>query len=169
MNACNEWREKLMDHVLGQSASTALEAHLAACAACSGALSEWRTRSRQLDAGIRRLVASDPSPHVARGVLAEVRSPRSRPLWIRRWKTAAALMICIAVLSAFLYHRHLTIKRERVEALSAATTLAKWKSPTDSLLASSPSLWFKGGPRLGKGFFELETETRAPKQEEKNP
>ncbi|MDD5544611.1 MAG: hypothetical protein PHX83_15705 [Acidobacteriia bacterium] len=170
MNACNDWREVLMDHALGKAASTALQAHLAACEACSGALSEWSAQSRRLQAGVRRLVTSDPSPHMASRVMAEIRSPRSRPFWIRRWKAAVVLTVGIAVLSGgFFYYRYSTIRRERAEALSAAATLAHWKSPTDSLLVSSTYDWFKDGPRLGKGFYALGTETPASKQREKNP
>jgi len=167
MKPCDSrWHEELLDHALGLSASAALVDHLATCAACSATLRDWKERMGQVDAGIRRLAASEPSPHAASRLMAEVRA-RSQRGWLRgwRWRTAAlcGLVVAIALVDGWKVHEQ---RKEAERVLSAASAIDSWRSPTESLLRSSDR-WLKPSPQFGTYFYPLKA--KVPEKEEENP
>ena len=160
MKPCKDWwRERLAEHALGAPASDALESHLKECPRCVGALIEQRARAEQIDAGIRLLAASEPSPQSAARVLAVVRSSRRRR-WVPERKRLAAVLAGIAILTVsgdYVWRVH----RQRVEServLSAGAAIARWRSPTQDLLRSPAHAWLKAPPRLGEYFYPLKTD-----------
>ena len=170
MSACKKWSKRVVDHALGRPAGAAFEAHLATCSACAAALREWRDRAQQMDASVREALASEPPPGLVEAVLGKVHSRRPQPVRIAGWKMAAAFA-CVVALVATLYARHVRMERMRrdQQVLSAATTLARWRSPTDGLLESSSDEWLKSVPRLGESLFELRPGTHSPEKQEANP
>ncbi len=170
MSACKKWRKSVVDHALGQPAGAAFEAHLATCSACATALREWRARAQQMDASVREALASEPPPGLVEAVLGKVDSHRPQPVRIAGWKTAAAFA-CLAALVVTLYARHVRVERTRrdQQVLSAATTLAHWRSPTDGLLESPSDQWLRSVPRLDESFFELKPSMYLPEKQEANP
>ena len=155
-----------MDLALGQAASAELEAHLAGCPACSGALAAWRARAGQLDDGVRRAVAVEPPEGAAERVLARVNPGDARPA--RAWhpRIAAAALAAAAVVLAALHHQRVSRERDRERTeLLAAAEIAQWRSPTRGLMRSPAERLLRGGPRLGKGFFEMQSDEPFPKQE----
>ncbi len=165
MTACHQWRQRLDDHALGLPAGAELEAHLAGCALCSAALKEQHARIRRLDAGVRRLLASEPSPYLASRVLAEIRSgKRARA---GRWKAVLAALACAAALAVGVYaiRAALEARKDEARASAAAGVLARWHSPTEVLLRPPAGPFLSNVPRLGVSFFEAQPGSRAPKQE----
>jgi anti-sigma factor RsiW len=134
LTACARWREELIDHALGQPASAALSAHLATCAGCAAALADWRAGIGRLDAGVRALVAREPSSNLRTRVLTGI---DSGPVpWTLSWRrTAIAGAILIA--SIFLVVYGIALKNERAQSTaiaSAGAALSHWRAPTDVLL-----------------------------------
>lgn len=169
MKPCDQWRRELADHVLDTPASPALTAHLEKCAACSAARAEWQQRMEQIDAGIRKLAASEPSADSATRVMAEVRSRRQRPLWLLERNTAAAVLaglIIVAASGTYIWKAH-EQHRETQRLLSASAAIASWESPTQGLLRSPTNSWLKSVPRLGGFFYELKASEL--KKEKDNP
>jgi hypothetical protein len=168
MKPCDQWRRKLADHVLGAPADLELATHLEKCAACSAARVEWQQRVEQIDAGIRQLAASEPSPGSASRLMAEVRSRRLRRSRLLAWSTAVPALALILVAAAGGTIWMVEEQRKETErALSAATAIASWESPTQGLLRSPTDQWFQSVPRLGESFYDLKA--NALKKEKDNP
>ncbi len=159
MNSCSEFRDSLLDHALGLPRTSDVESHLAGCKACARALERWRSQVRQIDSGVRRLVAIEPSPFLVPSVLAKANASPSLALWPRRWKVAFAslALIAVACLAGVTAHRAIE-KRREAQVISIARSLSRWKSPTESLLRSPVDPLLKNLPRLGESFFEVKTE-----------
>ncbi len=85
------------------AATTALEEHLATCAACA----RFRDEMRSLDADIRRALERPPD-------IARPRSDRQPPRW-RQWALAASVVLAtLAVLGVWLLRPSDTLAREVV-------------------------------------------------------
>jgi hypothetical protein len=156
MKPCDQWRGELANHVLGAPAGPALAAHLEKCGACSAARTEWQKRMGQIDAGIRRLAASEPSTDAASRVMEKVRSRRRRS-WMPEWRTAAAAvagLILVAASTAWIWKAQ-EQRKQTQQALSAAAVIGGWQSPTQGLLGSPTHPWLNSVPRLGEYFYEL--------------
>jgi anti-sigma factor RsiW len=158
MKICNDndhWREELLDHAAGSPASPALADHLQTCAACPVVLRELVARMASMDAGIVKLATSEPSAQAIPRIMAEVRSQRPRA-WSLDWRRAMAATSAIAIVLAGLAYLGKTQARER-QALSAASAIASWRSPTIGLLA------FAAQPDSGVGFSgEHRSQDRLP-------
>ncbi len=169
MKACDQWREEILDHALGRPAGAALAAHLQSCPACSGALAKWCQHAGEMDAGIRRVTAAEPSPQLEARVLDRIHERPSAAAWFSGWKVAGVLLACAAAMALFFYQNQLRVQREREQVLSAAAALSRWRSPTATLMNSSSQQWLRTAPRLGETFFDLKPGTRSRKQEKENP
>jgi anti-sigma factor RsiW len=135
MTACARWREELIDHALGQAASAALSAHLATCAGCAAALAACHAGMGRLDAGVRALVAREPSSSVRSRVLAGI---DSGPLpWTLAWRMRTAIVGAVLIASIVLVAYGIALKNERAQSTaiaSAGAALSHWRAPTDVLL-----------------------------------
>jgi hypothetical protein len=170
MSACKKWHEELTEHALGGAASPALTAHLDRCAACSATLGAWRARVRQIDAGLRQLAASEPSPPAASRMLAEIRLSQPERFLGFGWKTVAAAVMGVTILLASVSH-FLAVQERRQQTektLAAAAALARWRSPTQGLLRSPTDQWTGSVPRLGEYFYELKPGTPKPRKEKED-
>jgi hypothetical protein len=108
----------------------------------------------QIDGGIRRLAASEPSAEAVSRIAAAARSVQRGP-WLteRRWgiATVPALAILVAVcIHGWRVHGR---QQEAEKAISAASAIANWKSPTQDLLQFPVEGWLKTPPRLGEYFY----------------
>ncbi len=167
MTVCGEWRERLEDHALGLPADAPLAQHLATCAVCAAALVEWRAHAGQIDAGVRRLIAAEPSTDFSSRVLAEIRQPQSPWAWNPRWSVAFAALALAAVIGvlAFALRRGRERRDQADQASSAAAVLSRWRSPTEPLLRSLADTVLKSVPRLGESYFEIEPQTGTSRDE----
>ena len=135
MTTCARWREKLIDHALGQPASAALSAHLATCAGCAAALADWRAGVGRLDAGVRELVAREPSSNLRSRVLARIDSGPA--VWVLAWRmrtaiAGAVLVACIVLVAYGILNNE---RAHSTAIASAGTALSHWRAPTDVLLS----------------------------------
>jgi predicted anti-sigma-YlaC factor YlaD len=168
MKPCAErWKQEIDEHAMGAPLNAALEAHLEECPSCRGALIERKARMSRIDAGVRDLAASEPSPQaIARALAAQSQNKRRRaPHW---WKAVTALagaaVVVLCVTYAWEMHRG---NEEARRALSAGAAIASWRSPTRSLLESPSDRWLRATPRLGESFYPLEMDVKG--KEKKNP
>jgi anti-sigma factor RsiW len=147
MTACPEWIDELADAALGRPVSAPLAAHLAACAACRGDLESLRARAALLDAGVRRLVRSNPPPSLVPRTLSAL-PPRPS---LKRIPLAWAAAALIVLGGALAVGRH---RSDETRLADAARTVGGWTSPTRALLpAPSPSQPAEV-PRLGVSYFD---------------
>jgi len=136
MTACSKWREELIDHALDQPASAALFTHLATCPGCTAALADWRANAAELDAGVRSLVAREPSSSFRSRVLAGI-GTRPRPFtwaWQVRVVMAAALIGSVILVS---YAGALKKHAQSTAIASAGAELSHWRAPSDVLLPNN--------------------------------
>jgi hypothetical protein len=161
MKPCDPWREELANCALGLPASRALAEHLTKCSACSTALRKLQARVRDLDDGMRRLTAAEPSPNSAASILAQIGSRVPQRPWLSHPRTIAAAFAALVILavSAFTASRFRERRQETEKALSAAADISKWRSPTQDLLRPPYDSLRGGSPRLGEYFYELKPDT----------
>ena len=166
MTPCNDrWRDELAGHILGSPASAGLNEHLKRCAICTATFREWSTQMRRIDAGVRLLTDSEPAAHAALHIIEEVRARRQRawrPGW--RWQTAALGGLVITGASLAYVNR---AREQARDALAAASAISSWRSPTKALLRSSADPWLKTPPKLGKYFYQ--PDSNVPRKERENP
>ena len=149
MISCQEWKDALIDHALGQSADAALEAHLATCPPCAEALRAWRGRAAQLDPAIRQISTSEPGLYGPERILSRAALRPRRPFFGR-----LAWALPLIVLLALAFYR-LARREPDVPPLAA---LSMWRSPTQSLLRSPADPLLKDVPRFGEGFFQMKSQ-----------
>jgi anti-sigma factor RsiW len=148
MTACLGWTDELTDAALGRSVSELLVAHLASCAACRGDLEALRAGAERLDAGVRRLVQSDPPPSLVPRTLSAI---ALRPAH-RRVSLAWAAAALIVLGGALAIGRH---RSEETRLADAARAVGGWTSPTRSLLPAPHPSQPVEVPRLGESYFDV--------------
>ena len=157
MNACANWKDRLLDYALGALSSSSakeMESHLQSCSACAAALAELRARREQLEAALAHLVASaEPSPDFRARVLAAAEASRGRRVALPAW--AGALAAVTAVLLASVLISRFSPPGAGPTPL-ASPSLSTWRSPTESLLHSPAQDYLHSAPRLGEFYFSLE-------------
>jgi hypothetical protein len=169
MKPCDDrWREELADHVLGLRASDALTEHLANCAVCSATRRDWKASMGMIDSGIRELATSEPSPHAASRLMAEIRT-RPQHAWARRWEWRTAMVCGLTLaITVLIYGWKVRVRRaDEEKVFSAAAAVGGWKSPTETLMRASTERWPQAPLRLGKYFYQIDT--RVPEKERANP
>lgn len=101
--SCKAYRKALVDAAAGSAIEAAAQAHLAACQECAAALAGEQGLFAAVDAGVSRLVSSEPPPSLVPRVRESVAQERvaSRRFGLARaWAPAAAVVALI--LAAFL-------------------------------------------------------------------
>jgi len=156
MTACREWKDRLLDAALGEPAEAKLDAHLAACPACSAALADWRAHGERLDAAVNQLVrAAEPSPAFRARVLAAAESVpaagAAQPAWL-----GALAAVAVVLLAGLMLDQPASAPRR-------VTRLSDWRSPTDWLLETPGDELLRSAPRVGDFYFSLEPEKDSSK------
>jgi hypothetical protein len=157
-NACEKWKDQLLEAALAGATTKDFEEHLRSCAKCSAELDEVRARKVGLDE-LLPLVArgAEPSPDFRARALAAAEAAlegkRSRP-W-RVWMLAGASAVVLVVLMIAV-----TVQRRKAsmipgDELAAAQKLAEWQAPSDGLLATPGQeiLWTM--PKLGESYLNV--------------
>jgi hypothetical protein len=150
MIPCQEWKDTLIDHALGQPADAALEAHLAGCSACAAALRGWRERAAQLGPAIRQLTAVEPGPFGPERILSRIALRHRRPFFVR-----LAWALPLVILLALTFYK---LSPREPRAPLPLTALSTWRSPTQSLLRSPADPLLKDVPRLGEGYYRMKSQ-----------
>lgn len=157
MKSCPDWQEELLDYALGVPAAPGLLEHLERCPACARRLAAWQSGGERLDAGVRRLVHSEPPPDLAPRVLARIQTEPASAGWAARSKPllAAAALAVLVSLSVYAF-RMAAVRREEARKLNAAAAaISSWRAPTAPLLRSALDPLLKTTPKLGETFFEI--------------
>ena len=158
---CAKWKAQLLDAALTGKPAETLADHLQGCTACAEELAVLRVRRERLDSVLPLVAqAPEPSPAFRARVLAAAQSAaerkRARPL--RVWATAAALMIVVSLIIAFLREVKSVSTLPPAE-LAAAENLAKWHAPTDVLLETPGRDLLRTTPGLGESYLNLPLRT----------
>jgi anti-sigma factor RsiW len=174
MNPCDRWRDRIAEYALGSPAEPRLAEHLAKCPACSAALARMQSVTQAIDSGIRQMAAAEPDANGPVRIAAQAHSKAEQARW---WQpvgrtVAAAFAVLIFLAASFGVMWRVRSQRENAEAaLSMASRISSWKSPTQELLRSPYESLLSGTPRLGEGFYQLnasglKTKNSAPRVKE---
>ena len=161
-NACESWKDQLLEAGLTGSLKAGLEEHLRTCAICSEELDNVRARRARLDA-LLPLVAqgSEPSANFRARVLAAAgaarEGKRARP-W-RVWTLAGATAVVVVVLMIAMALQRRTARMIPGDELAAAQKLAEWRAPSDGLLATPGQEILRTMPRLGESYLNVPVKT----------
>ena len=157
-NACEKWKEPLLEAVLTGAVTSNLQQHLRGCTNCSAELENLRARKARLDE-LLPLVAqgAEPSPDFRARVLqaAEaVGKGRSTQRW-RGWTLVTAAAMVVILLIVGVTWRRGTGEKIPADELAAAQKLAEWRAPSDTLLATPGQEILRTTPRLGKSYLNV--------------
>ena len=161
-NACESWKDQLLEAALTGSLTAGLEEHLRTCTICSEELDNVRARKARLDT-LLPLVAqgSEPSANFRARVLAAAgaarEEKRGRP-W-RVWTLAGATAVVVVVLTIAVTLQRRTARMISGDELAAAQKLAEWRAPSDGLLATPGQEILQTMPRLGESYLNAPVKT----------
>lgn len=153
-NACEKWKDHLLEAALTGARPKDLELHLRDCQGCAEKLRELEAIRERQDSLLPLLArGSQPSPDFRTRVLAAAEAdgkPRRAPRW-RVWVLVGATAAAVTV---FLVQRG-TVRKTETEELAAAQKLAEWRSPSDSLLKTPGQEILKTTPKLGESYLTV--------------
>jgi len=154
-NACEKWKDQLLEAAVTGATPKDLEEHLRSCAECSAELDEGRARAARLEA-LLPLVAqgAEPSADFRARVLAAASEGKRARSW-RMWTlTGAAAVVAVVLMIAVTLQRR-TERMTSVRELAAAQKLAEWRAPSDGLLVTPGQEILKTTPRLGESYLNV--------------
>jgi hypothetical protein len=172
MNACREWKDKLLEYAVLEGATgatkefgadaCALEAHIKGCAVCAAALGELRARTARIDAALPQIAdgAKLQEGFEAR-VFARIaggdaggNSAARYTNWLSGWRMRLAMAgaVCAVVIAAVVWPQVKKIWHIGEEPVMSIST---WRSPTESLLRTPGQELLRSGPKVGEVYFSL--------------
>jgi anti-sigma factor RsiW len=167
MSACREWKDDILQFVLGNGANGSerseearrLESHLKGCAECTSFFAEVRTRTIRVDAALPKLAdAPEMSEGFEARVFARIANEKttSRKTWWSGWgmRVATAGVVCALVVGAVTWPQMKKIWESRPLTEVSITT---WQSPTESLLRTPGQELLEHGPKVGDVYFPVNT------------
>lgn len=157
-NACEKWKDRLLEAALTGATAKDLAAHLRTCADCAAELKTLEARRARLDTFLP-LVArgSEPSADFQARVLAAANAANQRkrvPRW-RMWTLAGAAATAATVLVLGTVWYRGTERKMQARELAAAQKLAEWRAPSDSLLATPGEEILRTTPKLGESYLSV--------------
>jgi len=160
-DACEKWKDQLLEAALTGAKAKDFEEHLQACAACSRELDTIRERRKRMEE-LLPLVARGAEPSVgfhARVLAATEASngERRRRPW-RAWTLAGATAAIAMLLIATAVYRK-TEPRIPEHDLAAVQKLAEWRAPSDALLVTPGQEILRTMPRLGESYLNVPVKT----------
>jgi hypothetical protein len=160
-DACEKWKDQLLEAALRGATTKDFEEHLRACTICSRELDAVQARMVRLDE-LLPLVAreSEPPADFQARVLAaaEVVSGANRARQWRVWTQAgAAAAIAVLMIGAMMYWRAAQTIPE--DELAAVQKLTEWRAPSDALLATPGQEILRTMPRLGESYLSVPVKT----------
>jgi hypothetical protein len=160
-DACEKWKDQLLEAALTGAKAKDFEEHLRICAVCSKELEAVRARKMRLDE-LLPLVArgAEPPANFRAQVLAsaeagsEVKCTRH---W-GAWTLAGATVAIVAVMIVTTIYRRATQTIPEKE-LAAVQRLTEWRAPSDALLATPGREILRTMPRLGESYLNVPAKT----------
>jgi len=161
-NACEIWKDQLLEAALTGSLTAGLEEHLRTCTICSEELGNIRARKARLDTLLPFVAQrSEPSANFRAQVLAAAgaarEGKRARP-W-RVWTLAGATAVVVVVLMIGVTLQRRTARMIPENELAAAQKLAEWRAPSDGLLVTPGQEILRTMPRLGESYLDVPVKT----------
>jgi len=160
-DACEKWKDQLLETALTGATTKDLEEHLRTCTTCAMELDAIRERKMRLDE-LLPLVArgAEPPTDFQAQVLAaaESASGASRARQWRVWTLAGATAaIVVLMIGATIYRR--ATQRIPENELSAVQKLTEWRAPSDSLLVTPGHEILRTMPKLGESYLNVPVKT----------
>jgi hypothetical protein len=160
-DACEKWKDQLLEAALTGAMTKEFEQHLRACANCSRERDAVQARMVRLDE-LLPLVAqgSEPPADFQAQVLAaaEVAGGANRARHWRLWMPAGATAaIVVLMIGAMMYWRGAQTIPE--DELAAVQKLTEWRAPSDALLATPGQEMLRTMPRLGESYLNVPVKT----------
>jgi len=160
-DACEKWKDQLLEAALTGATTKDLEEHLRTCAICSKELEAIRARKMRLDE-LLPLVAREAEPPAdfqARVLAAaEATSGAERARQWRVWTLAGATAaIVVLVIGATIYRRQ--TQRIPEKELAAVQRLVEWRAPSDSLLVTPGHEILRTMPKIGESYLNVPVKT----------
>jgi len=161
-NACEIWKDQLLEAALTGSLTAGLEEHLRTCTVGSEELGNIRARKARLDTLLPFVARrSEPSANFRAQVLAAAgaarEGKRARP-W-RVWTLAGATAVVVVVLMIGVTLQRRTARMIPENELAAAQKLAEWRAPSDGLLVTPGQEILRTMPRLGESYLDVPVKT----------
>ena len=154
-DACEKWKDQLLEAGLKGAAAKDFEEHLRTCTICSRELDALRARTAQLDE-LLPLVArgAEPPAHFRAHVLAaaEAASGAKRARQWRIWALAGATAAIVALMMGATIYRRAALAIPEDE-LAAVQKLTEWRAPSDALLETPGQEILRTMPRLGESYL----------------
>lgn len=157
-NACEKWKDRLLEAALSGAPGKDLEEHLRSCQDCAAELKNLKARREKMDA-LLPLIAqgAEPSPHFRTRVLAEAalsEERKGRSGW-RAWALAGAITAAVTVLAAGVAWRRETAQKIAPDEIATAQKLAEWQAPSDSLLKTPGQEILRKTPKVGESYLKV--------------
>jgi hypothetical protein len=160
-DACEKWKDQLLEAALTGATTKDLEEHLRICTICASELEAVRARKKRLDE-LLPLVArgAEPPTDFRAQVLAAAEAAsgakRARPwrVWTLAGATAAMLVL---VIGTTIYRRG--AQRIPENDLAAVQKLTEWRAPSDSLLVTPGHEILRAMPKLGESYLNVPVKT----------
>jgi len=156
-DACEKWKDQLLETALTGATTKDFEEHLRACAICSRELDAVRARRMRLDELLPLVTrGAEPPADFQAQVLATTgaASGASRARRWRVWTLAGATVAIVAVMiGATMYRRAAQTIPE--DELAAVQKLTEWQAPSDALLATPGQEILRTIPRLGESYLNV--------------
>lgn len=158
-DACEKWKDQILEAALTGAPTKDLEEHLRSCAKCSAEMDEVRARAARLDT-LLPLVAqgAEPSADFRARVLAAADEGKRARSW-RIWTLAGAATAAVVVLMIGVNLQRRTARMIPVDELAAAQKLAEWRAPSDGLLVTPGQEMLRTMPRLGQSYLNVPAKT----------
>src|SRR5260370_17150635 len=157
-NACEIWKEQVLEAALSGKLAAGLEEHLRTCVICSEELDNVRARKARLDT-LLPLVARGSEPPAdfrARVLAAGGVAGEGRRLWPWRvWTIAGATAVVAVFLMIAVTVQRRTARMIAGDELAAAQKLAEWRAPSDGLLVTPGQEMLRAMPRLGESYLNV--------------
>jgi predicted anti-sigma-YlaC factor YlaD len=161
-NACEIWKDQLLEAALTGSLTTGLEEHLRNCTICSEELDNVRARKARLDTLLPLMAQeSEPPANFRARVLATAAAAREgkRAQPWRVWTLAGATAVIAVVLMIAVILERRTARMIPGDELAAAQKLAEWRAPSDGLLVTPGQEILRTMPRLGESYLNVPVKT----------
>jgi hypothetical protein len=143
MTHCPQWKEAIAGCALGETPEPDFAAHLTICPQCESALRESRAIAARMDETLHRRAAVEPPLYGPERVMARIHAQPAP----RRWWTLAAVIAAVLIVVM------IWVRRPAPEVAALST----WRSPTQVLLRPPVAAAWTATPRLGEGFFKVQT------------
>ena len=156
-NACEKWKDQLLEAALTGAASAELTEHLRRCAHCAQERKALEERRTQLDALLPQIAqGSEPSGDFRARVIAaaDAAGKHKGISRLQAWALAAAGSAAALALVLMMWNRgsHQKISPDEI---AIAQRLAEWRAPSDSLLATPGQEILKSTPKLGESYLTV--------------